>query len=139
MELLVVLVVELHITLLVGLEQQHKDLRVETIQEHLLTVVVVVVAQVQLAQMLDLMLPMELMVALELAHQLMVHPQQEVVVAEAEWDKADLCNHLVALEGAQMGAHHLVQAEAMLLQILVVVVAAEEETLAPEEMAEKVL
>jgi hypothetical protein len=65
MVLLVVLVVERHITLLAVLEQQHKDLRVGTIQVLQLTVEEEVVEQEQLAQMLDLMLPMEQTVELE--------------------------------------------------------------------------
>jgi hypothetical protein len=68
--LLVVLVVERHITLLAVLEQQHKDLRVETIQGLRLTEEVVAVEQVQLVQMLDLMLPMEQTVELEFSLQL---------------------------------------------------------------------
>jgi ribosomal protein L7Ae-like RNA K-turn-binding protein len=44
------------------------------------------------------MLPMDQTEGLALVHQLLEHPQQEVVVVAEEWDKADLCNHLVALE-----------------------------------------
>jgi hypothetical protein len=51
MELLVVLVVERHITLLAGMGQHHKDLRVETIQVLRLTVEEAEEAQEQLAQM----------------------------------------------------------------------------------------
>jgi hypothetical protein len=51
MVLLVVLVVERHITLLAGLEQQRKDLRVETIQVLRLTEEEEEEAQAQLAQM----------------------------------------------------------------------------------------
>jgi hypothetical protein len=70
MELLVVLAEERHITLLAGLEQQHKDLRVETILGLRLTEEVAAVEQEQLAQMLDLMLPMEQTEELEFSRQL---------------------------------------------------------------------
>jgi hypothetical protein len=70
MELLVVLVVERHITLLVGLEQPHKDLRVETYQDHQLTEEEEEVVQAQLAQMWDLMLEMEQTEELEFSLQL---------------------------------------------------------------------
>jgi hypothetical protein len=82
---------------------------------------------------------MELMVELELVHQSMAHPQQEVEAAEAEWEAEDLCSHLVGLVEAQMEVHHLAQAEAMLLQILEGAEEVAEEMLVLEETEEKVL
>jgi hypothetical protein len=71
MELLVVLAEERHITLLAGLEQQHKDLRVGTSQHHQLTEEEEEEVQAQLEQMWDLMLEMEQTEELEFSHQLL--------------------------------------------------------------------
>jgi hypothetical protein len=95
---LVVLVEERHITLLVGLEQQPKDLRVETIQVLQLTEGLEVVVLGLLVQMLGLMLPMDQTEGLELAHQLTEHPRQGVAAEEEEWGKADLFNQQVEQE-----------------------------------------
>jgi hypothetical protein len=94
---LVALVEVHHITLLVGLEQQPKDLRVETIQVLQLTEGLEVVVLGLLVQMLGLMLPVDQTEGMELAHQLTAHPRQGVVEVEEDLGMEDLLNHLVEL------------------------------------------